>query len=133
MTEKIRLDTWLWYARFYKSRSLSSKAILSGKLRVNSNKIIKPASKVKINDVLTINHINMVRIIQVQSLCSRRGPASEAQKLYNDLAGDITDASKIKSVSEKSKKETNKRPTKKDRRILDKIVTKTLEWLVEPV
>ncbi len=127
MTEKIRLDTWLWYARFYKSRSLSAKAILSGKLRVNSNKIIKPASKVKINDVLTINHINMVRIIQVQSLGSRRGPASEAQKLYNDLAGDITDASKIKSVSEKSKKETNKRPTKKDRRILDKIVTKTLE------
>ena len=127
MTEKIRLDTWLWYARFYKSRSLSSKAILSGKLRVNSNKIIKPASKVKINDVLTINHINKVRIIQVQSLGSRRGPASEAQKLYYDLSGDITDASKIKSVSEKSKKETNKRPTKKDRRILDKIVTKTLE------
>jgi ribosome-associated heat shock protein Hsp15 len=127
MTEKIRLDTWLWYARFYKSRSLSSKAILSGKLRLNSNKIIKPASKVKINDVLTINHINMVRIIQVQSLGSRRGPASEAQKLYNDLSGDMIEASKIKSVSEKSKKETNKRPTKKDRRILDKIVTKTLE------
>jgi ribosome-associated heat shock protein Hsp15 len=127
MTEKIRLDTWLWYARFYKSRSLSSKAILSGKLRLNSNKINKPASKVKINDVLTINHINMVRIIQVQSLGSRRGPASEAQKLYNDLSGDMIEASKIKSVSEKSKKETNKRPTKKDRRILDKIVTKTLE------
>ena len=127
MTEKIRLDTWLWYARFYKSRSLSSKAILSGKLRVNSNKIIKPASKVKINDVLTISHANMVRIIQVQSLGSRRGPASEAQKLYNDLSGHMIDASKIKSVSEKSKKETNKRPTKKDRRILDKIVTKTLE------
>ena len=127
MTEKIRLDTWLWYARFYKSRSLSSKAILSGKLKLNSNKINKPASKVKINDVLTINHINMVRIIQVQSLGSRRGPASEAQKLYYDLSGDITDASKTKHVSEKSKKETNKRPTKKDRRILDKIVTKTLE------
>ena len=127
MTEKIRLDTWLWYARFYKSRSLSSKAILSGKLRVNSNKIIKSASKVKINDVLTINHLNKVRIIQVQSLGSRRGPASEAQKLYNDLSGHMIDASKIKSVSEKSKKETNKRPTKKDRRILDKIVTKTLE------
>ena len=127
MTEKIRLDTWLWYARFYKSRSLSSKAILSGKLRLNSNKIIKPASKVKINDVLTINHINMVRIIQVQSLGFRRGPASEAQKLYNDLSGNIIDASKIKSVSEKPKKETNKRPTKKDRRMLDKIVTKTLE------
>ena len=127
MTEKIRLDTWLWYARFYKSRSLSSKAVLSGKLRLNSNKIIKPASKVKINDVLTINQINKVRIIQIQSLGSRRGPASEAQKLYYDLSGDITDASKTKHISEKSKKETNKRPTKKDRRILDKIVTKTLE------
>ena len=127
MTEKIRLDTWLWYARFYKSRSLSSKAILSGKLRLNSNKIIKPASKVKINDVLKINNINAVRTIQVQRLGNRRGPASEAQKLYNDLSGDITDASKIKHASEKSKKETNKRPTKKDRRILDKIVTKTLE------
>ena len=127
MTEKIRLDTWLWYARFYKSRSLSSKAILSGKLRVNSDKIIKPASKVKINDVLTINHVNMVRIIQIQSIGARRGPASEAQTLYNDLSADVTATSKIKDVSEKSKKDTNKRPTKKDRRILDKIVAKTLE------
>ncbi len=113
MTEKIRLDIWLWYARFYKSRSLSSKAVLSGKLRVNSIKIIKPASKVKINDVLTINHINIVRIIQIQSLGSRRGPASEAQALYNDLSPDVTAASKIKDVSEKSKKDTNKRPTQK--------------------
>ena len=127
MTEKIRLDTWLWYARFYKSRSLSSKAILSGKLRVNSNKIIKPAAKVKLNDVLTINHVNMVRIIQIQSIGSRRGPASEAQALYNDLSAEETSASKIKYVFEKSKKDTNKRPTKKDRRILNKIVAKTLE------
>ena len=127
MTEKIRLDIWLWYARFYKSRSLSSKAILSGKLRVNSIKIIKPASKVKINDVLTINHVNTVRIIQIQSIGARRGPASEAQALYKDLSEDVTAASKIKDISEKSKKDKNKRPTKKDRRILDKIVTKTLE------
>ena len=133
MIEKIRLDTWLWYARFYKTRGLSSKAILSGKLRLNSNKIIKPASKVKINDVLTISHLNVVRIIQVQRLGNRRGPGREARKLYKDLLGNATGASKIKNVSEKSKKDTNKRPTKKDRRILDKIVTKTLEWLVEPV
>ena len=127
MTEKIRLDTWLWYARFYKSRSLSSKAILSGKVRVNSIKIIKPASKVKIKDVLTINHVKLVRIIEVQSLGARRGPASEAQKLYKDLLEDATGAFNIKYVSEEPKKDTNKRPTKKDRRILDKIVTKTLE------
>ena len=69
----------------------------------------------------------MVRIIQVQSLGIRRGPASEAQQLYKDLAGGSTGASNIKYVSEKSKKDTNKRPTKKDRRLLDKIVAKTLE------
>ena len=127
MTEKIRLDTWLWYARFYKSRSLSSKAILSGKLRINSNKITKPATKVKTNDVLTLNYINEIRIIQIQSLCSRRGPASEAQSLYIDLTEDRTGSSNVKSKIEKSKKDSNKRPTKKDRRLLDKIVIKTLE------
>ena len=127
MTEKIRLDTWLWYARFYKSRSLSSKAILSGKLRINSNKIAKPATKVKTNDVLTLNYVNEIRIIQIQSLGFRRGPASEAQSLYIDLTEDRTGSSNVKSKIEKSKKDSNKRPTKKDRRLLDKIVIKTLE------
>ena len=127
MTEKIRLDTWLWYARFYKSRSLSSKAILSGKLRINSNKITKPATKVKTNDVLTLNYVNEIRIIQIQSLGSRRGPASEAQSLYIDLTEDRIGSSNVKRKIEKSKKDSNKRPTKKDRRLLDKIVIKTLE------
>ena len=127
MTEKIRLDTWLWYARFYKSRSLSSKAILNGKLRINSNKITKPATKAKTNDVLTLNYVNEIRIIQIQSLGSRRGPASEAQSLYIDLTEDRIGSSNVKSKIEKSKKDSNKRPTKKDRRLLDKIVIKTLE------
>jgi len=127
MTEKIRLDTWLWYARFYKSRSLSSKAILNGKLRINSNKITKPATKVKTNDVLTLNYVNEIRIIQIQSLGSRRGPASEAQSLYIDLTEERIGSSNVKSKIEKSKKDSNKRPTKKDRRLLDKIVIKTLE------
>ena len=127
MTEKIRLDTWLWYARFYKSRSLSSKAILSGKLRINSNKITKPATKVKTNDVLTLNYVNEIRVIQIQSLGSRRGPASEAQSLYIELTESRNETSNVKSTIEKLKKDSNKRPTKKDRRLLDKIVIKTLE------
>ena len=127
MTEKIRLDTWLWYARFYKSRSLSSKAISSGNLRVNTNKITKPAAKVKIDDVLTINHVNVVRIIKVQNLGFRRGPASEAQNLYVDLSVDKNSSFSEKISIKKSQKNTNKRPTKKDRRLLDKIVIKTLE------
>ena len=127
MTEKIRLDTWLWYARFYKSRSLSSKAILNGKLRINSNKITKPATKVKTNDVLTLNYVNEIRIIKIQSLGSRRGPASEAQSLYKELTEDRIGSFNVKSKIEKSKKDSNKRPTKKDRRLLDKIVIKTLE------
>jgi ribosome-associated heat shock protein Hsp15 len=106
---------------------LSSKAILSGKLRINSNKITKPATKVKTNDVLTLNYVNEIRIIQIQSLGSRRGPASEAQSLYIDLTEDRIGSSNVKSKIEKSKKDSNKRPTKKDRRLLDKIVIKTLE------
>ena len=77
--------------------------------------------------VLTINQVKLVRVVEVQSLGARRGPASEAQKLYKDRSGDAKGAFTIKHVSEKSKKDTNKRPTKKDRRLLDKIVTKTLE------
>jgi ribosome-associated heat shock protein Hsp15 len=127
MTEKIRLDTWLWYARFYKSRSLSSKAISSGKIRINSNKITKPAAKVKTHDVLTLNYVNEIRLIQVQSLGSRRGPASEAQSLYIELTESRNETSNVKSTIEKLKKDSNKRPTKKDRRLLDKIVIKTLE------
>ena len=127
MTEKIRLDTWLWYARFYKSRSLSSKAISSGKIRINSNKITKPAAKVKTHDVLTLNYVNEIRLIQVQSLGSRRGPASEAQSLYIELTERRIETSYVKSTIEKLKKDSNKRPTKKDRRLLDKIVIKTLE------
>jgi ribosome-associated heat shock protein Hsp15 len=106
---------------------LSSKAILSGKLRINSNKITKPATKVKTNDVLTLNYVNEIRIIQIQSLGSRRGPASEAQSLYIDLTEDRIGSSNVKSKIENSKKDSNKRPTKKDRRLLDKIVIKTLE------
>ncbi len=127
MTEKIRLDTWLWYARFYKSRNLSSKAISSGKIRINSNKITKPAAKVKTHDVLTLNYVNEIRLVQVQSLGSRRGPASEAQSLYIELTGSRIETSNVKSTIEKLKKDSNKRPTKKDRRLLDKIVIKTLE------
>jgi hypothetical protein len=63
----------------------------------------------------------------VQSLGSRRGPASEAQKLYLELSEDRTGSSNMESAPKKSKKAVNKRPTKKDRRILDKIVIKTLE------
>ena len=127
MNEKIRLDTWLWYARFYKSRTLSSKAISSGQLRVNSTKVTKPAFKIQIDDVLTINYGNGVRLIQVKNLGSRRGPASEAQELYFDKSTKETTSFDLNSVSEKSNKSANKRPTKKDRRILDKIVAKTLE------
>ena len=127
MTEKIRLDTWLWYARFYKSRNLSSKAISSGKIRINSNKITKPAAKVKTHDVLTLNYVNEIRLIQVKSLGSRRGPASEAQSLYIELTESRNETSNVKSTIEKLKKDSNKRPTKKDRRLLDKIVIKTLE------
>ena len=85
-SEGLRLDRWLWQARFFKTRALA--AMLAGrrKIRVNSTVISKPHYRVRPGDVLTFPHGRTVRIVRVVSLGSRRGPASEAQTLYEDLA-----------------------------------------------
>lgn len=87
--ETIRLDKWLWQARFFKSRSLSAAAVAEGHLRVNSQPVSRGAHPLKIGDVLTFPQGTEVRVIRVLSLGLRRGPASEAQALYlNVMKGD---------------------------------------------
>ena len=82
----LRLDKWLWHARFYKSRTLAAAVCCSGRIRVNSAPIPKSHRQVKPGDVLTFPHGRHIRIIRVLALGSRRGPASEARLLYQDLA-----------------------------------------------
>jgi ribosome-associated heat shock protein Hsp15 len=77
-----RLDKWLWYARFVKTRSLAAKLVESGCIRVNRQRVVKPAATVKCGDVLTTTLNGCVRVIEVLELGERRGPPAEAQALY---------------------------------------------------
>jgi ribosome-associated heat shock protein Hsp15 len=77
-----RLDKWLWYARIVKTRSLAAKLVEDGCIRVNRQRMVKPAATVKCGDVLTATLNGRVRVIEVLGLGERRGPPAEAQALY---------------------------------------------------
>ena len=81
----LRLDKWLWFARFVKTRSLATKLIVDGRMRVNGVPTQKAHYTVKLGDVLTFPLGPHIRVIKVVALGSRRGPAPEAQTLYEDL------------------------------------------------
>lgn len=82
----LRLDKWLWHARFFKTRALSAEMVADGKIRVNTARVRKPATPVRVGDGLTIVQGQEVRTVRVTGLGERRGPASEACDLYHDLA-----------------------------------------------
>lgn len=81
----IRLDKWLWQARFFKSRSLASAAVTGGKVRLNGALHVKPAYLMKPGDVLTLSQGDTPRLVRFVAPGTRRGPAPEAQALYDDL------------------------------------------------
>ena len=81
----LRIDKWLWYARFFKSRSLASKVCLAGAVRVDGMSVKKAHVKLKVGDTLTFPQGQHIRVVRVAALGSRRGPASEAATLYEDL------------------------------------------------
>ena len=86
MGEALRLDKWLWYARFFKSRSLAARLLDGRKVRVNRRLIDKASRAVHVGDVLTFPQGRRIRVVRVAALGSRRGPAREAESLYEDLA-----------------------------------------------
>ncbi len=124
MTEAaLRADKWLWYARFFKTRSLATKACNAGKLRVSGELVSKAHHKVKPGDVLTFTQGRHVRVIKVVSLASRRGPAPEAQALYEDLKPPSTESRLPATAGVRTpaaRTPGTGRPTKQDRRALDK-------------
>ncbi|MGB8812855.1 MAG: RNA-binding S4 domain-containing protein [Paracoccaceae bacterium] len=83
--ETLRLDKWLWQARFYKSRSLATEVVGEGHVRVNGTPVAKPAHPIAPGDTLTFEHGGRIRLIRVQRVAARRGPATEAVALYLDL------------------------------------------------
>jgi ribosome-associated heat shock protein Hsp15 len=77
-----RLDKWLWCARFYRSRELAREACESGLLRLNGHRVEKAGREVKIWDVITIPRAREIVVVRVVAAAKRRGPAREAQLLY---------------------------------------------------
>ncbi len=82
----LRLDKWLWHARFFKSRSLAARVCAAGRVRRNGEPQNKPGARVRVGDVLTFPQGRTVRTVAVAALGERRGPAKEAALLYEDLA-----------------------------------------------
>lgn len=82
---KLRLDKWLFHARFFKSRELAQDCIEEGHLRLNAQRCVKPGHGLSVGDVLTFAQGNRIRVVRVLFLSDRRGPAAEAQALYADL------------------------------------------------
>lgn len=106
----MRLDKWLWHARFFKTRTLSARVVSGGHVRVNGAKVSKPAHKVGPGDTLTFAQGHDIRVVEIVALGQRRGPAPEARTLYHDLTP-IKD-----STPPAPRYEGKGRPTKKDRR-----------------
>ena len=109
---KLRIDKWLWYARFFKTRSLASRQVADGHIRLNGVRVQKTAQTVSTGDSLTFPQARTVRVVRVVAVGSRRGPAEEAQGLYEDLAPP-EENTPVERVGP--------RPTKKDRRRLDRM------------
>lgn len=82
----LRLDKWLWQARFFKTRSLAATVANKGKIRINRMLVTKPHYRVRPGDVLTFPQGHEIRVVRILALGERRGPAPEARTLYEDVA-----------------------------------------------
>ena len=116
----IRVDKWLWYARFFKTRGLASKTVTGGHLRVNSNRVTKASHSVGANDTLTFSQGDRIRVVQILDIGTRRGPAPEAQTLYDDLTP-------APPKAEPPKPRVGPAPSKKERRVAAKLKSFDLE------
>jgi ribosome-associated heat shock protein Hsp15 len=121
----LRVDKWLFFARFCKSRALASKLCDSGGLRISGAAVVKPHYKLRVGDVLTFPLGPYIRVIEVVALGRRRGPAPEARALYNDRNPPESQKplprDPMKTGRAAARDPGSGRPTKKDRRALDKL------------
>lgn len=118
----IRLDKWLWHARFFKTRSLASKYCEQGRLRVNGEPTAKAHYAARIGDVLTFPIGELIRVVRIVDLGERRGPAPEAQALYEDLTVRIARADVAEDDAPAARTPGTGRPTKSDRRAIDRLM-----------
>ncbi len=118
---RLRADKWLWYARVAKTRSLAAALIKNGKVRLNSNKMASPSRVLSVDDVLTITLARQIKIIKIKTMATRRGPAAEAQLMYQDLTpAPVKRNTKPRLLKQAVREEGAGRPTKKQRRELSR-------------
>ena len=121
--EKLRIDKWLWAARFYKTRSLAVEEIDKGRVRVNDVEA-KPAREVKVGDTVTLRQGPVIRTLVVRGISNQRGAGPVAQQLYEETADSL--ALKALAVEQRrlglepASSLEHGRPTKRDRRDIDK-------------
>lgn len=123
---KLRLDKWLWQARFFKSRSLAATQCRAKKVRINGDHAKKASAMVAVGDILTFSKADDVKVIEIAALGVRRGPAAEAALLYKDLTPPKEKASEMSDKAKNPSRERGMgRPTKTDRRALDRLQGKS--------
>lgn len=120
--DALRIDKWLWAARFYKTRSLAVEEIGKGRVLVNEQ-AVKPAREVRPGDLVTLRQGPVTRIVTVKGLSGQRGPAPVAQQLYEEaeasrLAREAA-AEQRRLAAEPALSIEQGRPTKRDRRQID--------------
>lgn len=117
----LRIDKWLWAARFYKTRSLATDEIGKGRVQVNGQDV-KPAREVRVGDEITVRQGMVTRVVQVRGLSLQRGPAPVAQMLYAETAESLLTreqaAEQRRLAPEPAQTLVHGRPTKRDRRDL---------------
>ena len=85
MDPRQRLDKWLWFGRFVKTRVLAAELVAAGHVRINRTRVVKPGHDVKAGDVLTVAIYGRVRVVRVSGLAERRGSPEMARMLYEEL------------------------------------------------
>jgi len=116
----LRLDKWLWYARFCKTRSLATAMCRAGQVRVNKVPVRKSNQSVRAGDVLTFSQGPRIRVIRIVALATRRGPAPEAAALYEDISPPMPPRA-ARPAAVGVREAGAGRPTKRDRRALDRL------------
>lgn len=129
--EKLRIDKWLWAARFYKTRSLAVEEIDKGRVRINDLEA-KPAREVKVGDTVSLRQGPVIRTLVVRGISSQRSAAPVAQQLYEETAESLAlraqAAEQRRLNQEPAGSLEHGRPTKRDRRDIDKVKNWGSRW-----
>jgi ribosome-associated heat shock protein Hsp15 len=120
-TSKLRIDKWLWAARFFKTRALAADAVECGKVLINDMRV-KPAKAVGVDDLLVIRLGPYQFVVEVLALSDKRGPAPQAQKLYKETeeSRKRREVLALELTAQAQNETRDGRPTKKDRRDIER-------------